>query len=217
MKTAYKNIETILENPFTELSLIGKEAIKSASVPYQKLPEISSQFHLVDWDNNDNQAEIHYAVKDTEIGKMFMAATSKGLCYLGFENNDLDFCIKDLQSRFPKNEIKEGESQYFQSVVDFCNGNHQTSIQLHLKGTDFQLDIWKKLLQIPEGTLTTYSALHNDIKAARAVGTAVGDNLVSYIIPCHRVVRSDGSFKGYFWGTETKRKLLAYELQKTEQ
>ncbi len=217
MKTAYKNIENILENPFTELSLIGKAAIKSVTVAYDKLPKISAQFQLIDWIENDNQSEIKYISKDTEIGKMFMSATPEGLCYLGFENNDLDFCIKDLQKRFPKNKIAESESEYFQSVVDFCNGNHQTPIPLHLKGTDFQLDIWGKLLQIPEGTLTTYSALHQDVKAARAVGTAVGDNPISYIIPCHRVVRSDGSFKGYFWGTETKRKLLAYELQKTEQ
>lgn len=217
MKRIFKDIEPLIDNPFTEISLIGKEAIRSVSVKYDKLPKISSQFQLIDWSESDNQREITYTSKDIEIGKMLIAATTKGLCYLGFENNNLDFCIQDLRRRFAGNEISQGESIYFQSAVDFCNGNHQTPIQLHLKGTDFQLDIWRKLLQIPEGTLTTYSALHHNMKAARAVGTAVGDNPVSYIIPCHRVVRSDGSFKGYFWGTETKRKLLAYELQNTEQ
>ena len=89
-------------------------------------------------------------------------------------------------------------------------------LTLHVAGTGFQLSVWNALLQIPVGEVSSYKAVAQAIgkpKAVRAVGSAIGNNPVSCIIPCHRVVRSDGRLGGYFWGTEIKRSMLEREAQ----
>jgi AraC family transcriptional regulator of adaptative response/methylated-DNA-[protein]-cysteine methyltransferase len=73
--------------------------------------------------------------------------------------------------------------------------------------------IWKTLVRIPEGRLATYGSLILDFKGTQVIGTAVGSNLVSFIIPCHRIVKGDGNYQGFHWGSDLKRLFLAYELQ----
>jgi AraC family transcriptional regulator of adaptative response/methylated-DNA-[protein]-cysteine methyltransferase len=88
------------------------------------------------------------------------------------------------------------------------------SLALHVKGTNFQLKVWNALLKIPDGSVTTYGALASSIgdpKASRAVGSAVGANPISYLIPCHRVIRATGELGGYAWGVDRKRVMLALE------
>lgn len=88
-------------------------------------------------------------------------------------------------------------------------------VKLHLNGTAFQLKVWKALLAIPVGQLTTYGELASKIgkpKAARAVGTAIGKNPMAYMVPCHRVVQSDGGLGGYRWGKKRKRKIIEWEI-----
>lgn len=92
-------------------------------------------------------------------------------------------------------------------------------IKLHLKGTDFQLKVWEALLKIPMGKLSTYGRVAAHIKnagASRAVGTAIGSNPVSYLIPCHRVIQSSGSIGGYMWGNTRKTAMIGWECAKTD-
>ena len=87
-------------------------------------------------------------------------------------------------------------------------------IVLHLYGTDFQIDVWRVLLEIPFGKTSTYSEIAmaiNNPRALRAVGTAIGRNPVAILVPCHRVLRTDGGIGGYYWGIEKKKKLLEWE------
>ena len=91
--------------------------------------------------------------------------------------------------------------------------------RLHMIGAPFQLKVWEALLAIPSGHVTTYSEIAQSIgnpKAVRAVGTAVGRNPVSYLIPCHRALRKSGALGGYHWGLPVKRALLAWEAAKAE-
>ena len=91
-------------------------------------------------------------------------------------------------------------------------------IKLHLKGTDFQLKVWEALLKIPTGNVTTYGNISKSIqkpKASRAVGTAIGNNPIAFLIPCHRVIQSTGVFGGYMWGTTRKTAIIGWEASKS--
>ena len=156
---------------------------------------------------------INYSFVQTAFGKALLAATGKGLCFAGFAENENDG-LKELKKRFPKAEFTE-KSDTFQKEALKAFENQDIDLILHLKGTDFQLNVWRELLKIPRGKTTTYSAIAaqlNNPNAARAVGTAIGQNPVSVIIPCHRVVRADGSLGGYHWGLECKKKILSKEM-----
>jgi AraC family transcriptional regulator, regulatory protein of adaptative response / methylated-DNA-[protein]-cysteine methyltransferase len=96
--------------------------------------------------------------------------------------------------------------------------NQLPEIKLHLKGTDFQLKVWETLLRIPMGGLTTYKDIAGRIgnpQASRAVGTAVGDNPVAYLIPCHRVIQSTGVIGQYHWGAGRKTAMIGWEAART--
>lgn len=216
MKITFRDITTHLEDPFFEASHLGKLAIMNVTIPFRQLEKMPANFHFINWEETDDSEIINYDFVPTQIGKLIIANTSKGICYLGFTNEGEEVSVSDLKRRFPKQQLINKTDDLHQQAARFCNGDTKQEIHLHLKGTVFQLDTWKRLTQIPQGKLTTYALLMEDNKVARAVGTAVGDNPISYIIPCHRVVRSDGSFHGYFWGTELKRQLLAWELQHQE-
>ena len=187
---------------------IVKQLIRSTT-----LQSPGTLFELHTWKSADKALTIHWKIAETVVGEIFVAATIKGICFLGFTNGDSTFALADLQRRFPKNPLTVENIEWLDHAIKYVsNPQLNFSVPLHLKGTGFQLDVWKKLMQIPFGGLTTYGALTNSIKQARASGAAVGANPVSYILPCHRVVHSDGSYDRYFWGTEMKRKLLAYEF-----
>jgi AraC family transcriptional regulator of adaptative response/methylated-DNA-[protein]-cysteine methyltransferase len=83
---------------------------------------------------------------------------------------------------------------------------------LHLKGTEFQLSVWERLILIPFGGLINYKQLGNGEPGSRDIGTAVGANPVSYLVPCHRVIRAKGNYDGFFRGNEVKARLLTYEV-----
>ena len=96
--------------------------------------------------------------------------------------------------------------------------NKLNQVKLHLKGTDFQLKVWETLLKIPMGKLSTYGNIAEQIqspKASRAVGSAIGDNPVAFLIPCHRVIQSTGTFGGYHWGSTRKTAMIGWEAAKT--
>ncbi len=160
---------------------------------------------------------IHFTITDCSLGKIIIAATEQGICLLEFGKNE-----KALKQRvshfFPKAEIVKppaGFTTLVKKIVSYIErprGSLNVPIDLH--GTTFQQKVWRELLKIPCGATTSYLAIATAIRqptAMRAVGQAVGSNPVSILVPCHRVLRHDGSIGGYAWGLERKRELLSRE------
>lgn len=121
-----------------------------------------------------------------------------------------------LKDKFPNAQFsKKLDLSQQNALFIFQNDWSKLSeIKLHLKGTDFQLKVWETLLKIPMGQLSTYGSIANQIQkpnASRAVGTAIGSNPVAFLIPCHRVIQSSGTFGGYMWGNTRKTAIIGWE------
>lgn len=165
------------------------------------------------WVRGGEGVTIHYAVVDTSLGAMLVAATDKGVCRLSFgEDEDA------LRERFPKAELVQGGAEFadlLQRVIGAVEApGTGTDIPLDVQGTAFQQACWDALRRIPAGETRTYAqiaAAAGNPKAVRAAGSANGANNVAVLIPCHRVIRSDGSIGGYAYGTDIKRELLKRE------
>ncbi|MBU3807446.1 MAG: methylated-DNA--[protein]-cysteine S-methyltransferase [Candidatus Phocaeicola faecipullorum] len=160
---------------------------------------------------------IDYGFYDTSVGRMLIASTSRGICCIEFAD-DRNEALQLLCKRFAKSFQQMRHTEFHDLALRFfCKDERNLSdeIVLHLHGTDFQIQVWKALLEIPFGKTSTYSDIAIAIKnphALRAVGTAIGRNPVAVIIPCHRVLRSDGGIGGYYWGIEKKKMLLEWEV-----
>lgn len=160
---------------------------------------------------------IAYSFAASPFGKTIIASTQRGICYLAFIEDEQQ-AIHELKSNFP-NAIyrEESNTMHAEALHIFREGASLSSIRLHLKGSPFQLKVWQALLEIPEGKLSTYGAIAKQIenpKASRAVGTAIGNNPVAYLIPCHRVIQASGVSGGYRWNPIRKKAILAYEAAK---
>lgn len=165
------------------------------------------------WRDGGRDAVIHYAVTRTSLGQMLVAATQKGVCRLSFAEGR-----EELEKRFPNAQLIEGGSEFAALLAQVVEAvekpGNAPHIPLDVKGTAFQEAVWQELRKIPPGETRTYAqiaAAAGNPKAVRAAGTANGANTVAVLIPCHRVVRSDGSIGGYAYGTEIKRQLLDKE------
>lgn len=164
---------------------------------------------------------IHYSLAETKFGQVIVASTLLGVCFLGFTKEPEDG-VSELKMRFPGSSCVEGTDNFQQAALSLLQYDKQErpEVRLHLIGTTFQLKVWKALLSIPQGSVTTYGDLALLIgcpKAVRAVGNAVGKNPVSLLIPCHRVIRSDGSIGGYHWGVGRKKRILEWEGKHQEE
>ncbi|MFC0590629.1 bifunctional transcriptional activator/DNA repair enzyme AdaA [Novosphingobium aquiterrae] len=165
------------------------------------------------WANGGKGATIHWAVVDTSLGRMLVAATAKGVCRLSFNEGR-----EALEQRFPQAELVEGGAA-FSALLDEVIAAVETPgdfghIPIDVKGTAFQEAVWRELRKIPLGETRTYAELAAAVgkpKAVRAAGSANGSNHVSVLIPCHRVIRTGGGLGGYAWGLDIKRKLLEKE------
>jgi len=164
-----------------------------------------------------NGAEIRFALGQCSLGAILVAATRKGVCAISL-GDDPDTLLRDLQDRFPKARLIGGDAAFEKlvaRVVGFVEAPAQTfDLPLDMRGTAFQQRVWRALKKIPAGTTATYSEIARRIgrpKAVRAVGQACADNALAIAIPCHRVVRTDGSLSGYRWGLARKRALLDKE------
>lgn len=157
---------------------------------------------------------ISYTDTDTRFGRAFIASTGKGICHVSFIH-DRDEGLPSLRARFPNAVMIRAEDRHMEEVKRYLNGGTgRASCTLHVKGTPFQLKVWESLLKIPPGECCTYAGIATDIghlKAARAVGTAVGSNPVAYLIPCHRVIRASGIIGDYHWGPARKQAMLGWE------
>jgi AraC family transcriptional regulator, regulatory protein of adaptative response / methylated-DNA-[protein]-cysteine methyltransferase len=173
-----------------------------------------------EYKNGGENLVIDYCFAESIFGNIIIAATQKGICHIAFYD-DKNFAITHLQKLFSKATYTQKENPFFKNVRTFFNNsvNDIEKIKLHLKGTDFQLKVWETLLTIPMGQLSTYGNIANKInnpKAARAVGTAIGDNPVAFLIPCHRVIQSTGIFGGYMWGPKRKTAMIGWEGVKVQ-
>jgi AraC family transcriptional regulator of adaptative response/methylated-DNA-[protein]-cysteine methyltransferase len=167
-----------------------------------------------DWARGGAGRVIHWTVMTTSLGPMLVAATDKGVCCLAFREDE-----SDLRRRFPKAELRaagEAFRDLFAAVLEAVEqpGPGSAAIPLDVQGTAFQQRVWEELRRIPHGEKRSYgelaAALGNP-KASRAVGGANGANHVAVLIPCHRVIASDGTLGGYAYGLEIKRELLRRE------
>lgn len=165
------------------------------------------------WANGGRGVTIHWAVVPTSLGAMLVAATSKGVCRLSFDEGQ-----EALRQRFSKATLVEGGAAFERLLADViasveAPGNFD-HIPLDVKGTAFQEACWAALRRIPPGETRTYAdiaAAAGNPRAVRAAGTANGANNVAVLIPCHRVIRTDGTLGGYAYGLDRKRALLDKE------
>ena len=165
--------------------------------------------------NKGENLTINYNFSRTLFGKILVGSTQKGLCYMGFSDDD-KIAFSTLEKRFPRAKFIQQTDEIQQNALKIYTQDWSkiSKIKLHLKGTDFQLKVWEALLKIPTGNLATYGSIAHEIekpKASRAVGTAIGKNPIGFLIPCHRVIQSTGTFGGYMWGTTRKTAMIGWE------
>jgi AraC family transcriptional regulator of adaptative response/methylated-DNA-[protein]-cysteine methyltransferase len=162
-------------------------------------------------------AAISFAVGECSLGNILVAATEKGICAIWF-SDDPDRLVRQLQDRFPHAELIGGDAQFERTVAKVIASVERPELgwdlPLDIAGTAFQQRVWQALRAIPPGETRSYTGVAAAIgqpSAARAVASACASNVIAVAIPCHRVVRTDGSLSGYRWGVEVKRRLLEAE------
>ncbi|GGF77627.1 methylated-DNA--protein-cysteine methyltransferase [Wenyingzhuangia marina] len=173
-----------------------------------------------EYKNQGKNLTIYYQDYSSIFGAILIANTDKGICHISFID-DLETDIQYLKNRYPNATYKNEKHLLQNQAVDIFQNplTNKTSLQLHIKGTDFQLKVWEALLKIPLGKLSTYGDIAQQIqqpKASRAVGTAIGNNPIAFLIPCHRVIKSTGVFGNYMWGATRKTSIIGWEAAKTE-
>jgi AraC family transcriptional regulator, regulatory protein of adaptative response / methylated-DNA-[protein]-cysteine methyltransferase len=160
---------------------------------------------------------IRFAIGECSLGSILVASSDTGVCAI-LMGNDPDVLARDLQNRFPKANLVGADSEYekhIAKVVGFIEAPKTgLDLPLDVRGTAFQRRVWEELQRIPAGKTASYSQVADRIgfpKSARAVAQACGANALAVAIPCHRVLRTDGSISGYAWGVDRKRALLLRE------
>jgi len=163
--------------------------------------------------------QIYYGNHHTPFGKCMIAKTDRGVCGLFFlKGDDEQYYIQRLRHDWPAAIIKESPEKTLSSVHKIFNINSwqkDRPVSLFVQGTNFQIKVWEALLKIPRGNVVAYEEIARFIgqpKAVRAVGTAVARNPISFLIPCHRVIRKYGDFGNYQGGSARKKAILAWEM-----
>jgi len=169
--------------------------------------------------NGGENLLINYSYAESPFGNILVASTSKGICHMAFTDHEQEG-LNLLQKNFPNAKYKQMVDLIQQNALYIFTHDWSklNQIKLHLKGTYFQLKVWETLLKIPMGQLSTYGNIAKQINipgASRAVGSAIGGNPVAFLIPCHRVIKSSGTFGGYMWGATRKTAIIGWEAAKT--
>ncbi len=165
---------------------------------------------------------LRYGLHDTPFGKCLLATTERGICHLSFIQTSEDGAINNLSADWKQARLVEDNEAtaplatliFTPPTADATFERQSQPLNLHLRGTDFQIKVWEALLKIPLGQAATYEQIAAQVgcrNAMRAVGTAVGRNPIAVLIPCHRVIRKSGEFGNYRYGTARKIALLAKE------
>lgn len=173
-----------------------------------------------EYKNGGKELSINYSFAESPFGEVLVASTSRGICHLAFADNREE-ALATLFARFPEATYTQTVDRIQQNALYIFTRDWKelSGIRLHLKGTPFQLKVWEALLRIPAGGLTTYSGIAHAIdnpKASRAVGSAVGDNPVAFLIPCHRVIKGNGESGNYHWGAARKSAMIGWEAARTD-
>ena len=209
-----RRTETMLQNASTVTEAIFDAGFESASRFYADAPDRLGMTPSA-WRRGGAGVTIRYAMVDTVLGRMLLAATDKGICRLSFDEDE-----SALQARFPNATIEEGSGAMTDlvagAVAACATPAAMPDLPLDIAGTAFQQAVWQELRRIPPGETRSYAQIATAVGkpgAVRATGSANGANHVSVLIPCHRVIRTDGSLGGYAWGLERKAELLRREAR----
>lgn len=208
-KQALRDSRSVLDVSF-EMGLSGAGRLHDLFVTHEAVTP-------GDWKRRGEGLALRYGWHDSPFGECLIVASPRGVCGLAFNGTgDRSAALADLRGSLDASELVE-DSEATRRHADAAFGNGE--VHLVLRGTPFQLKVWEALLRIPEGAVLTYSGLADRVGApgsARAVAGAVARNPVSWLIPCHRVIRSGGSISGYRWQPEKKRLILAWEAARAE-
>ncbi|RKF16145.1 methylated-DNA--[protein]-cysteine S-methyltransferase [Roseovarius spongiae] len=157
---------------------------------------------------------------DSPFGPSLVMGTERGICGIGFASEAGEGAtMADLRARWPRAEFREDADMLRPWALAAFGADAGNPAPLYLIGAPFQIKVWEALMQIPSGHVTTYSEIAEAIgrpRAVRAVGTAVGRNPISLLIPCHRALRKSGGLGGYHWGLPVKRSILAWESARAD-
>lgn len=165
-----------------------------------------------------DRSNIYYTIMDTLIGKLVIASTERGLVRIMLPSEERNDFYSYINRIYPEETLVEdqgGNQQVIDQLHEYFNGDRTTfSLSLELRGTEFQRSVWKVVSDVPYGQTRSYGEIAREIgrpKACRAVGGANGANPIPIVIPCHRVIGSDGSMTGFGGGIPLKKKLLRLE------
>jgi AraC family transcriptional regulator, regulatory protein of adaptative response / methylated-DNA-[protein]-cysteine methyltransferase len=158
---------------------------------------------------------IRYGYSDTPFGRALVATTNRGVCHLSFvEVGKEKSALRELQERWPDARLERDDAHALGIARQIWAGEGESALKVSVSGTNFQLKVWQAIIDLGGQARTTYAAIADAIGSrtgTRAVGNAVGANPVGWLIPCHTVLRKDGSLGGYHWGTDRKRAMLAWK------
>ncbi|MCC5811410.1 MAG: methylated-DNA--[protein]-cysteine S-methyltransferase [Ectothiorhodospiraceae bacterium] len=176
-----------------------------------------------EYKNKGRQVCIEYGVHSTPLGRMFVATTPRGVCRLGFVDfASVEELLDELCQAWPLGAVRKNIPAT-RHVIDALFGGDAAyrhgPLSLHVAGTNFQIAVWRALLKIPSGVVTSYAQVAESLgvpKAARAVGNAVGANPIALLIPCHRVIQQSGALGGYRWGPTKKLMVQTWERMRHE-
>jgi AraC family transcriptional regulator, regulatory protein of adaptative response / methylated-DNA-[protein]-cysteine methyltransferase len=171
-----------------------------------------------EWKTGGEGLTVYFGFHPSPFGSALVMATSRGLAGLAFADpGEERAALDDMKGRWPRANYVEDSARtaaVASRIFDSAKWREKEPLRVVLIGTDWEVRVWETLLQIPMGRLTTYSDIACKIHkptAARAVGTAVGKNPISFVVPCHRVVGKSGDLTGYHWGITRKRAMLGWE------
>lgn len=168
-----------------------------------------------EWKEKGKDVQITYGFGETPFGEALIGFTDKGICYLGFIDDNKTEIFNRFNELWENANLVHNEiaaNEYLENI--FVKNK---KYNLFVKGTNLQVNVWKALLNLPNGIVATYQDIANYLdkpKAVRAIASAIGRNHVGYLIPCHRVIAKSGAMSGYRWGIERKKILIAYESVK---
>ncbi len=157
---------------------------------------------------------LEYGDGPSPFGRALVAWSQRGLAFLGFTDTGRARCLQELIDQWPDATLRENPQAAQEWIRAIFERSEQQPLPLWLRGSPFQLKVWEALLAIPAGEHVSYGHIANHLgkpRASRAVGTAVGRNPISWLIPCHRVITSSGGLGGYRWGLEAKRAMIGVE------
>lgn len=217
---ALGHAKTLLEEQFTTLEAAHSVGLSGGG----RLHDLFLRWEAMspgDFARKGAGLKIYWGWFESPFGPALAMGTEKGICGIAFaaETGESE-AMEDMMSRWPQAEFTEDPMMLRPWVMSaFGTENKLEPTPLFLIGAPFQIKVWEALLTIPSGHVTSYSEIAQAVgspKAVRAVGTAVGRNPISYLIPCHRALRKSGGLGGYHWGLPVKRTILAWEAARRD-